>query len=86
MKITLLPVLARDMRRYFSLVGVPSLAPAVAIAKADAAESALRLLSISRQDDIMPLLHENMEKSTKKLKQNNLLLQLNIITGDQTYL
>lgn len=57
------------MRRYFSLVGVPSLAPAVAIAKADAAESALRLLSISRQDDIiMPLLYENMEKSTQKSK------------------
>lgn len=67
LNITLLPVLASDMRRYFSLVGVPSLAPAVAIAKADAAESALRLLSISRQDDIiMPLLYENREKSTKR--------------------
>lgn len=59
------PVLARDMRRYFSLVGVPSLAPAVAMANAEAAESALRLLSSSRQDDTtMPLLKENRENST----------------------
>lgn len=52
-----IPVLARDIRRYFSLVGVPSLAPAVAMAKAEAADRALRLLSSSRQEDItMPLL------------------------------
>lgn len=52
-----IPVLARDIRRYFSLVGVPSLAPAVAIAKAEAADRALRLLSSSRHEDItMPLL------------------------------
>lgn len=58
------PELARDMRRYFSLVGVPSLAPAVAIAKAEAAERALRLLSSSRHDDTnMPLLKEKRENS-----------------------
>lgn len=51
------PVLARDIRRYFSLVGVPSLAPAVAIANAEAADRALRLLSSSLHEDItMPLL------------------------------
>lgn len=51
------PVLASDILRYFSLVGVPSLAPAVAIAKAEAADSALRLLSNSRHEDItIPLL------------------------------
>ncbi|TNN70102.1 hypothetical protein EYF80_019602 [Liparis tanakae] len=53
------------MRRYFSLVGVPSLAPAVAMAKAEAAERALRLLSSSRHEDTtMPLLKENRENST----------------------
>lgn len=57
LQIPMVPVLARDMRRYFSLVGVPSLAPAVAMAKAEAADKALRLVSSSRQDDItMPLL------------------------------
>lgn len=57
-------MLASDIRRYFSLVGVPSLAPAVAMAKAEAAERALRLLSSSRQDDTtMPLLKENKENS-----------------------
>lgn len=60
------PVLARDIRRYFSLVGVPSFAPAVAMANAEAAERALRLLSSSRQDDTtMPLLKENKENSAK---------------------
>lgn len=44
------PALARDILRYFSLVGVPSLAPAVAMANAEAAERALRVLSSSRQD------------------------------------
>lgn len=44
------PALARDILRYFSLVGVPSLAPAVAMAKADAADRALRVLSSSRHD------------------------------------
>lgn len=44
------PALARDILRYFSLVGVPSLAPAVAMAKAEAADRALRVLSSSRQD------------------------------------
>lgn len=59
-------MLARDIRRYFSLVGVPSFAPAVAMAKAEAAERALRLLSSSRQDDTtMPLLKENKENSAK---------------------
>lgn len=63
------PVLARDIRRYFSLVGVPSLAPAVAIAKAEAAERALRLFSSSRQDDTtIPLLKLNRENSTKRTK------------------
>ena len=58
------PVLARDIRRYFSLVGVPSFAPAVAIAKAEAADRALRLLSNSRHEDTtMPLLNENRENS-----------------------
>lgn len=52
-----MPVLARDIRLYFSLVGVPSLAPAVAIAKAEAADRALRLLSSSLHDGMtMPLL------------------------------
>lgn len=51
------PALARDILRYFSLVGVPSLAPAVAMAKAEVADRALRVLSRSRQDVItMPLL------------------------------
>lgn len=51
------PALARDILRYFSLVGVPSLAPAVAMAKAEAADRALRVLSSSRQDGITtPLL------------------------------
>lgn len=60
-------MLASDIRRYFSLVGVPSLAPAVAMAKAEAAERALRLLSSSRQDDTtMPLLKENRENSAGK--------------------
>lgn len=60
-------MLARDIRRYFSLVGVPSLAPAVAMAKAEAAERALLLLSSSRQDDTtMPLLKENRENSADK--------------------
>lgn len=44
------PALARDILRYFSLVGVPSLAPAVAMAKAEVADRALRVLSRSRQD------------------------------------
>lgn len=44
------PALARDILRYFSLFGAPSLAPAVAIAKAEAADRALRLLSSSRQE------------------------------------
>lgn len=53
------PVLAKDILRYgnLSLFGVPSLAPAVAMAKAEAAERALRLLSSSRHDVITtPLL------------------------------
>ncbi len=58
------------MRRYFSLVGVPSLAPAVAMAKAEAADKALRLLSSSRQDDItMPLLYVNRENSAQRERQ-----------------
>lgn len=44
------PALAKDILRYFSLFGVPSLAPAVAMAKAEAADRALRLLSSSRQE------------------------------------
>lgn len=52
-----IPALARDILRYFSLFEVPSLAPAVAMAKAEAAERALRLLSSSRQEVITtPLL------------------------------
>lgn len=51
------PALARDILRYFSLVGVPSLAPAVAMAKAEVADRALRAPSRSRQDVItIPLL------------------------------
>lgn len=46
---SLAPALAKDILRYFSLFGVPSLAPAVAMAKAEAADRALRLLSRSRQ-------------------------------------
>lgn len=46
----LTPALAKDILRYFSLLGVPSLAPAVAMAKAEAADRLLRLLSSSRQD------------------------------------
>lgn len=66
------PVLASDMRRYFSFVGVPSFAPAVAMAKAEAAERALRLLSSSRQDDTtMPLLKENKENSARGSKNKN---------------
>lgn len=45
-----IPALASDILRYFSLVGVPSLAPAVAMAKAEAADRALRVLSSSRHD------------------------------------
>lgn len=45
---------------------MPSLAPAVAMAKAQAAERALRLLSSSRQEDTtMPLLKENKENSAE---------------------
>lgn len=52
-----IPVVAKDILRYFSLFGVPSLAPAVAMAKAEAAERALRLLSSSRHEVITtPLL------------------------------
>ena len=55
------------MRRYFSLVGVPSLAPAVAMAKAEAADRALRLLSSSRHEDMtVPLLYENRENSGRR--------------------
>lgn len=45
-----IPALARDSLRYFSLFGVPSLAPAVAMAKAEAADRALRVLSSSRHE------------------------------------
>lgn len=52
-----IPALAKDILRYFSLFGVSLLAPAVAMAKAEAAERALRLLSSSRQEVITtPLL------------------------------
>lgn len=44
------PALARDILRYFSLFGAPSLAPAVAMAKAEAADRALRVLSSSRHE------------------------------------
>lgn len=44
------PALARDILRYLSLLGAPSLAPAVAMAKAEAADRALRLLSSSRHE------------------------------------
>lgn len=51
------PVLARDILRYLSLLGAPSLAPAVAMAKAEAADRALRLLSSSRHEGMTtPLL------------------------------
>ena len=70
-------MLASDIRRYFSLVGVPSLAPAVAMAKAEAAERALRLLSSSRQDDTtMPLLKENRENSAGKGNMRDLKIKI----------
>lgn len=50
------PVLAKDILRYISLFAGLSLAPAVAMAKAEVAERGLRLLSIRSRHVMIPLL------------------------------